>query len=127
MKKTTGSKNVILSTKFTLIMKKFTFLLFGLLIIISCNREGSSTKNNSNSNTEAQMTANKTAEIQVTGMTCEGCENTVATALTKLDGVVSAKASYKDSVAVVTYDSTKVNRAKLTQAINDLGAYHADK
>lgn len=71
------------------------------------------------------VAALKTIELNVSGMTCEGCENSVETALTKLEGVASAEASYVKKVASISYDSTKVSTSLLTQTINDLG-YHVE-
>ncbi len=62
-----------------------------------------------------------TLELSVSGMTCEGCENTVESTLSDIDGVVSAEASHTKAITNVTYDSTKVTREALAMAINKLG------
>ncbi len=54
-------------------------------------------------------------------MTCEGCENTVETALTNVDGIVSAEALYSAGTATITYDTTKVNLDLITQTIDKTG------
>lgn len=59
--------------------------------------------------------------LHVTGMTCGGCENAVKRAVSRLDGVSSVTASHVDDRVVVDYDASKVDRAKITEAINNAG------
>jgi copper chaperone CopZ len=92
--------------------------------MFSCN-QGTSTGSEKKQTGEQNLAAVKTIQLNVSGMTCEGCENTVESALTKVDGVVTAEASYVKSVASVSYDTTKVKRELLTETINNLG-YHVE-
>ncbi len=100
-----------------------TYLLISILtcLLLSCNRSNDSTNENSTSNSPVAVENIRTLELNVSGMTCEGCENTIESTLTDIDGVVSAEASHTNAVANVTYDSTKVNREELAVAINKLG------
>ncbi|HLO92534.1 MAG TPA: cation transporter [Lentimicrobium sp.] len=104
-------------------MKKIYLLIIGI-IMFSCN-QGTSTGSEKKQTGEQNLAAVKTIQLNVSGMTCEGCENTVESALTKVDGVVTAEASYVKSVASVSYDTTKVKRELLTETINNLG-YHVE-
>jgi copper chaperone len=61
--------------------------------------------------------------LQVTGMTCGGCENAVNRVLSMVDGVASATASHKDNEVRVVYDPAKVDRSKIARAIETAG-YH---
>lgn len=63
----------------------------------------------------------ETIEIEVHGMTCNGCERTVQTAVGQLAGVKEVKASHTDSTATVTFDKTKTSFAEMKSAINDKG------
>lgn len=105
------------------LMKKIYLLIIGI-IMFSCN-QGTSTGSEKKQTGEQNLAAVKTIQLNVSGMTCEGCENTVESALTKVDGVVTAEASYVKSVASVSYDTTKVKRELLTETINNLG-YHVE-
>ena len=59
--------------------------------------------------------------LNVTGMTCGGCENAVKRAVSRLDGVSDVTASHADNQVVVHYDATKVDRARIADAITKAG------
>lgn len=63
----------------------------------------------------------KTISIPVEGMTCFSCEFAVSSALKKIDGVVSVKASAKEGKAQVKYDPLKTTVAQLIEVINKRG------
>jgi mercuric ion binding protein len=65
--------------------------------------------------------ATKTVTLAVPGMTCAACPITVKKALTKVDGVIKAKASLEKREATVTFDDTKTNAQALIQATTDAG------
>ena len=64
--------------------------------------------------------ANATIALTVEGMSCTGCEETIQTALAKIDGVIDVKASHTDSIVKVSYDSTLVKVEQLGDEINKL-------
>ena len=59
--------------------------------------------------------------INVSGMKCGGCENTVNTALSAIDGVFSVKASHQDKKVEVEFDPAKTDLDELEDAISDAG------
>jgi copper chaperone len=59
--------------------------------------------------------------LQVTGMTCGGCENAVTRALSRLEGVSNVSASHAQNQVTVQYDAAKVDRAKIADAITKAG------
>ncbi len=63
------------------------------------------------------------AVLEIEGMTCTGCENTVNYALKSQNGVLSASSSYKTGIAKVKYDKSKISPEKLTEAIEKTGTY----
>lgn len=63
----------------------------------------------------------RTAVIPVEGMTCFTCELTVSSALKKVEGVITAKASAKEGKAWVEYDPAKISIQQLVKAINKTG------
>ena len=63
----------------------------------------------------------ETASINVSGMKCGGCENTVNTALSAIDGVLSVKASHQDKKVEVEFDPAKTDLDELEDAISDAG------
>jgi copper chaperone len=59
--------------------------------------------------------------LQVTGMTCGGCENAVKRAVSRLEGVAVVSASHIADQVTVEYDGAKVDRAKIAEAITAAG------
>lgn len=64
----------------------------------------------------AQDTTDTT--LRVEGMYCSGCEATVQSVLTGLDGVTRAQADNTTQTATVTYDPSRVTPQEMVQAIN---------
>ncbi|MDQ3711541.1 MAG: mercuric transporter MerT family protein [Acidobacteriota bacterium] len=65
--------------------------------------------------------ANKTVVIEVEGMTCAGCEPHINETLKKLNGVVSAEASYQNKNVKVVYNPKKIPPGQIKKAINEIG------
>ena len=60
--------------------------------------------------------------MSVKGMTCGGCETSVRASLEKIEGVVKVcNISYKDNMAVVVIDPTKIKSDVLTTAVTNKG------
>ena len=67
------------------------------------------------------LAAQQTVTLAVPGMSCAACPITVKKALTRVDGVARADVDYDKRQAVVTFDDTKIDVAKLTRATADAG------
>lgn len=67
------------------------------------------------------MSKTESIGLKVTGMTCHHCELRVVKALERLDGVESAKASAKDQVVSVNFDTEKLGIEQIREAIFDCG------
>ena len=59
--------------------------------------------------------------IDVQGMDCTGCEESIAKALKRLQGVASCTASYTDAKVEVVFDSATVGFDAISRAIADAG------
>ncbi len=97
--------------------------LYALLIIAAlsaCNQSGN-TGTDSKNKDNTEITALKKIQVNIEGMSCEGCENTIESALAKLDGVYEAEALHKEGIATITFDSTKVDTQIISQTIDNLG------
>lgn len=57
----------------------------------------------------------------VKGMKCGGCESTLQNALLSLAGVVSAKASARDSNLEIEYDEAVLSEERINQVIVEKG------
>lgn len=65
--------------------------------------------------------ANKTVIIEVEGMTCAGCEPHINETLKKLNGVVSAAASYQNKNVKVVYNPKQISLEQIKNAIDVIG------
>lgn len=59
--------------------------------------------------------------LDVTGMDCTGCEESITKALKRLRGVASCTASHTDAQVEVIFDSGMVGLEQISQAIADAG------
>ncbi len=62
-------------------------------------------------------------EIPVEGMSCGGCERTVATALQGLEGVTDVQADHRADRVRVSFDPAQVDEQRLRAQIEEAG-YH---
>lgn len=67
------------------------------------------------------------AKLEIEGMTCTSCEQSVDYALKSEKGVLSAKSSYKTGIAYVQYDDTKVQPKQLKKAVEEKVGYKVNK
>ena len=67
------------------------------------------------------MAFTKTATIKVEGMKCSKCSASVTKALKATAGVEDAQVSSDKGEAVIKYDDSKLDEAKLREVINSTG------
>ena len=65
--------------------------------------------------------AGQFVNLKVDGMKCGNCEESLKTALGKIDGVSSQSACHKSKQASVTFDPKKVDTKKIVSAIGEAG------
>ncbi|MFC6736712.1 heavy metal translocating P-type ATPase, partial [Halolamina salina] len=63
----------------------------------------------------------RTAQLNVTGMSCANCSATVGEALDELDGVVEANVNYATDEGSVEYDPEKVSLGEIYDAVEAAG------
>ncbi len=63
----------------------------------------------------------ESVSIEVSGMKCGGCENTINTAVSAIDGVLSVKASHQEKRVDVEFDPDKTDIEEIEDAIEDAG------
>ncbi|MBL4736217.1 MAG: mercuric transport protein MerTP [Flavobacteriales bacterium] len=64
--------------------------------------------------------------LQITGMTCTGCEEHIKHAVAELPGFIEATANYEKSAAAVKFDKSKSTIDDVIAAINETGYTVAD-
>jgi copper chaperone CopZ len=94
-------------------MKNVLIITVLLIFIIACGR--SATQNT----TEAVNLVK--VEINVKGMTCTGCEQTIIKGVKSINGVQEASASYVQGKAWVIYDEEKADMQQISEAIEKKG------
>ena len=62
-----------------------------------------------------------TTTLNIQGMTCNGCVNSVTRVLTGIAGVSRAEVDLAGAKAVVEYDEAQTNPAALAEAVDDAG------
>ena len=63
----------------------------------------------------------QTADFEIKGMTCTGCEEHVKHAVNELDGIVEVSANYEEGKAQVKFDASKVSVEDVKKAIDATG------
>ena len=96
--------------------KLLTLLLLSFIAIFSLACSDSSTQTKAPSEPKVLM---KT--IDVKGMTCEGCEANIVSYVTKVDGVISSKASHVKESVIVKYDASITDIDTIMQTISKIG------
>lgn len=98
-----------------------SFLAAALILIASCKP---SPENQQEQNTEkAQVNPEHVVliDMDVNGMTCTGCENTIKTGVSELAGIVSVEASHTDAKTWIKADTTLVDINKIKEVISGKG------
>ena len=67
------------------------------------------------------------ARLEISGMTCKGCESSVEHVLSGKKGVLEAKASYEKGMAVVTFNSAQTSPDLLKKAIEEEIGYTVNR
>ena len=109
-------------------MKYLSSILIILFLAVACNSPVGDQVNtdnidedwNENESTD-EVAAIEIVVINVSGMQCEGCEKTISDALSALEGVQDARASFTEEQAKVKYDPAIVSIEEFTAAIEDKG------
>lgn len=97
--------------------KRLPIFLIGLSIalsVVSCGR------NKTTADNPATM-EKSVIEVSIGGMTCTGCEETIQSGISKLEGIKSVKASYVTGNALVEYYSGVTDTVKIKEAITGSG------
>lgn len=100
-------------------------LLVPFIFIIFVSFSGCKTSTGSPETTLASDTSSLlqavTAEFNIKGMHCSGCENTIKTNVKEIKGVKTVEASFKENKAIVSFDSLQTNEIAILSAIEDAG------
>jgi len=108
-------------------MRIILIAMFFMFTAVSCSSSGSKSANGEKGGTETSSDVSypeenlKLVHLDVKGMTCEGCENTIVKSIRNLDGIQEASASHTAKETMVKFDSTKTSLEDISKAIADAG------
>lgn len=63
----------------------------------------------------------ETLNLQIEGMTCNGCVKSINQALSTLEGIIRADVSLEEKKAHVAFDETKIQADRIIEAVEDAG------
>jgi len=106
-------------------MKKILIVVFTIGFLIACQSNTKKAGNDSKAET-TQVVEYEKMELNVSGMTCSGCENTIKNGLKQVDGVVEVEASHKTNKVTIKVKKDKVSREEIAQQIESIG-YNVSK
>lgn len=95
--------------------------MFMSIMLVTAGCSPGNEKTSDSSASEISPENLTTVNINVEGMTCTGCEQTIVKELESKDGVQSATASHTEAMAKVTYDKSKLSKEDLKKAIQGKG------
>jgi copper chaperone CopZ len=105
-------------------MKKQTLFFLLPLFMLACQSNPSQNQDDSAVLTEEEAVLPENLSVlvlDVHGMTCNGCEQSVQKSLLALPGVYLAEASHIDSMATVQFDPGQASVEAIQNAINQTG------
>ena len=93
-----------------------------LAFLFACNTaKDKNTVEQKEEKTVVDSSALSTVEIQVEGMTCNGCEEAINNSVKSLEGVADVVSTHTGKQTVVTYDTLKVNITDIKSKISGAG------
>lgn len=98
-------------------MKKLTIILLLAMIVTACGSNTSSEKKS----VPEKKSAVEVVVMDVSGMHCESCVNTITEVLTELEGVSDVKVSLEYEQAKVKFDPDVVTADELKEAVEEKG------
>jgi Cu+-exporting ATPase len=98
-------------------MKKLLYIIMAF-VFVSCQ---SGTKNKAEEKQGIETSQVVESTVHIGGMHCDMCVASIEKGINEIEGIQSVAVSLGDSTAVVSYDATKVDKAKIEKAIQARG------
>ena len=103
-------------------MRLLIFMICIAFISAGCSSSGSKSSGTESSEKAAISKEHLShIHLDVSGMTCEGCENAIVASINKLEGIQEASASHSNAEATIVFDSTLTSVHSISHAIEDAG------
>ena len=65
----------------------------------------------------------QTIKLEISGMTCEHCAQTVSKKVSQLNGIISKKVNFPERKGEFEFDPSKISKAEIINTINAIGNY----
>ena len=95
-------------------------MMMAALLLIGCNSTDKKT-DKAASSVEASAAEWVEVTLNVEGMTCEGCENSVKAGVATLEGIAEVECSFEEGWTKVKYDKSTTTVADIEGKITDTG------
>lgn len=104
------------------VLKSLANGIFSMAVIFSfSNCSDSASKSDEQEVVKTDKSNILKAVINVKGMTCEGCESSIQTRVSEMEGVIGVKASHIDENTIVEYDKTQTSPQEIEKVISEIG------
>jgi len=60
-------------------------------------------------------------KLNIEGMVCNSCEETINHSVKKIEGVIKVNTSYKEGISIIEFDSSKTNNLEIEEVIKSKG------
>jgi copper chaperone len=103
--------------------KTNTIVIFALFsFFLGCGKSTQETEVSTKTEfSQLEEASLETVTLDVKGMTCNGCVQTISKNMAKTEGVNKCEVSLAENSASVTFDPSKTTKEKIAQTISDLG------
>ena len=103
-------------------MKKlFVLLTVIIMVFAACNRTSENTSSDQSQTAEINPENVVLIDMEVKGMTCTGCENTIKSGVSELEGVVEVEASHVNAKTFVKVDTSLTSPEAISEKIASSG------
>ncbi len=97
-------------------------MILAFVAAMGCGKsDNKTTTENKDSKQNSQVTQvsgkEKSVVIQCSGMTCEGCKQTIENKVKKIDGIKAVNADFNTNIVKATFDDGKTNLDAIKTAI----------
>lgn len=103
-------------------MKKlFVLLTVAIMAFAACNRASEDTSGEQAQKADINPENVVLIDMNVEGMTCTGCENTIKSGVSELEGVVEVEASHVNAKTFVKVDTSLTSPEAISEKIASKG------
>ena len=92
-----------------------------LFFVIACNNAGTKKSESAIKSAVVENVKTVAVELTIKGMTCTGCEQTIQSGISSLQGVKQVKATYKNGKAYVEYNPANADTTMMKQKVTASG------